>query len=136
MSKAKAQNSSGLHGSSPDNPILIYRPPVIDTTKRRKVIKGLTNALYAFLTIELDEMELAAAQPPMPMPRYATPEMLVQATEHANSLREQLENAKVAVDKMPDGVREVMRAGVVLLLEGQLLQADESVSRIQADLES
>ena len=136
MAEPKAENASGLPGSSRDNPILMYRPPLVDTTERRKRIQALTDALYGFLTTELDEMELAAAQPPMPMPKYATPEMLVRAKEQADSLRDQIEKTNAAIEKMPDGVREMMRAGVLMLLEGQLRQQDDAVSRIQAELES
>ena len=70
MAKTKVQNTSGVGGS----PVLMYRPPMIDTTRRREVIHSLTNALYSFLTLELDEMEEAAKQPPMPLPKFATPD--------------------------------------------------------------
>ena len=126
-------------GSSPTNPVVMYRAPVINTTARRKATRRLTDALYGYLTMDLDEMEQAAkaqaAEPPFPMPKYYTPEMLVQATEEVNRIRESVDKARATLGSQPQGLREIMELGILVPMEGMLRQAEARVSSIQAELE-
>jgi hypothetical protein len=144
MAKTKIESASGRPGHSPSSPIRLFTAPVVNTAVRRKAIRRLTDALYGFLTLDLDEMEAAAkaaAEMPPPsmadfqFPKYATTEMLVKATEERDALREQLEKTRAAMADAPEIMRGSMEAALVLPLEAALRHQEENVSRIQKDLE-
>ena len=135
MAKSKV-NPTPAPGSSPTNPVVMYRAPVIDTTGRRNATRNLTDALYGYLTMDLDEMELAAkAQAAAPSFQMYTPEMLVQATEEVNRIRERVDKARATLGSQPQGLREIMELGILVPMEGMLRQAEARVSSIQAELE-
>ena len=107
-----------------------------DTDDRRAVIRKLTDALYDYLTIELTELEefskkQADQQPSGTVPGF-TPEMLIEASEGVNALKDRIEKARGGLAKMPDGMNDVFEAAVVGPMEEQLRQAEAWLSKLQA----
>lgn len=123
---------------------------------RRDGIKAVTEALYAFLCSETtsekneaarcmtfglfiflasDTLQQIAALESLPQKLTATPEMLMTAQTELESLEGRLEMMKAAISKVPEEIRELLRAAFIFPVESDVDRAKSHVSMIQAELE-
>lgn len=114
----------------------------IDTDVRRARIRVLTEALYSYLTVEIDEMEdaarAAALNPAPAYPSYSYPppstEIFMATAEQVEHCREQLATIEEAERTLP---KEFAAAAVIarVMLQEQLHQAETTLSQMQKAME-
>lgn len=116
----------------------------IDTDRRRDRIRKLTEALYDYLTIELDEMEDAAKAPPPPATFPAglhfpggrpDPEELIRASDAVQTTRDRVSRMRESLESMPEQVRDMMVAGAIEPLEDLLKLQETWLSKLQEAME-
>ena len=117
-----------------------------DTDERRAVVRRLTDALYDYLTLDVVEMErgvkMAAEQANRPQPTYYGPrptaEMLVEASEGVESLRERVDAARAQLsnrDAQDALGLALMEAGIIGPMEEILREREKYLSQLQKRME-
>jgi hypothetical protein len=117
-----------------------------DTDFRRERIKALTDAIYGYLTIDIDEAELVAKKfaenPPKMMagPVYPTQEAaskaLMNACERRDILQQRIQETEDAIAKVPYEVGNVMRPTLVGPIQDELKHVEEWISEAQKQMEA
>jgi hypothetical protein len=100
----------------------------IDIDKRKSVIRRLTDALYDFLTLGLDDARSQGFE-------NDKTAMLIQAKDAVEAMRQNIEQAEAGMDAVPEELRPMFKAGVIGPLRMQLQAAEKRLTEIQEDLE-
>jgi len=106
----------------------------MDTRRHRAVIRKLTNAIYNYLTLHLDDLEKTFKD--SPNASIDETEMLVKAQDVANTLQAQIDAMSEACQKMPESIAPMFQASMVLPLKVQLESQQDWISKIQKNLEA
>lgn len=130
------------------SPSIINYGPIADTDERRAVVRRLTDALYDYLTLDVVEMErgvkMAAEQANRPQPTYYGPrptaEMLVEASEGVEILRERVDAARAQLSNRDaqdalGPLLALMEAGIIGPMEEMLREREKYLSQLQKRME-
>lgn len=116
------------------SPSIINYGPMADTDERRAVVRRLTDALYG--------VKMAAEQANRPQPTYYGPrptaEMLVEASEGVESLRERVDAARAQLsnrDAQDALGLALMEAGIIGPMEEMLREREKYLSQLQKRME-
>ena len=111
---------------------------MIDTDERRAVVRRLTDAIYDFLTLDVEEYERATKAgviySPPKRPDFA--EQLAQAVEQRDQLQEHIVEMRRKLEDVPD----VMRTGIEMAMIDPIVQrlqdAERWIFEIQKQIEA